>query len=463
MRVSATTIDSMDERALTWKMFLPHDVRFPVDTPPVFLAPTWLGQLAERGDAWVGWQSSCTDGAAIGKSRITLLSSWKTIQERLRQQGFQQIRLFSVLPSLKDARWFIPLDAGRAGAHVWDLYKPFTSRARLQLALVRRLARWGLLHLVGDCVVLAQRESSPLELALARAFGASATRFAIATGTPGPQRKVSLQVANQAGGVLGYAKYAASNAAVTLLRNEARALHALTQQPLVSAVVPALYLAEPIGNGFLLAMAPVVDAAFQSRTELTGAHLAALAELAARHGACLGNERIAELRQRVDRLSPTLAPVWRDRVEGATTRLLANPAIQHMPTVASHGDFAPWNIRDGLPGQRIALLDWEQFHSARMPLWDAFHFVTQVALLLQPRAPEQMVAHVLATIKQTPLADSLSSATLTSLYLYYLVDISCSWFEERAGMPDYGAADRTPQILRGQLIDTILNGRRSDS
>lgn len=458
MRASATTIDAMDERALTWKVFLPHDVRFPVDTPPVFLAPGWLGQLTERGDAWVGWQLRFTDIAAIGKLRMASFSSWNAIQERLRQQGFQRIRLFSVLPSLNDARWFIPLDAGRAGAHVWDLYKPFTRRARLQLALVRRLARWGLLHLVGDCVVLAQRESSPLELALTRAFGADATRFAIATGTPGPQRKVTLQVANQAGAVLGYAKYAASDAAVTLLRNEARALDALAQQPLVSAAVPARYLAEPFGNGFLLAMAPVANATYKSRTELTGAHLTALAELAARRGACLGNERIAELRQRVDRLSPTLEPVWRNRVESATARLFADAVVQCVPTVASHGDFAPWNIRDGLPGQRIALLDWEQFHTARMPLWDAFHFVTQVALRLQSGAPEQVAAKAVATIKQTPLADSLNNATVTALYLYYLADISCSWFEERTGMPEYGAADRTPQILRGQLIDTILNG-----
>jgi hypothetical protein len=46
-----------------------------------------------------------------------------------------------------------------------------------------------------------------------------------------------------------------------------------------------------------------------------------------------------------------------------------------------HGDFAPWNIK--VSGEKWTALDWERGELLGIPGWDAFHFVTQTAILVE--------------------------------------------------------------------------------
>jgi hypothetical protein len=56
-----------------------------------------------------------------------------------------------------------------------------------------------------------------------------------------------------------------------------------------------------------------------------------------------------------------------------------------LPAVFQHGDPGTWNLL-GMPGDRVAFLDWEAADPQGMPLWDLFHFFRSFGVLAARRA-----------------------------------------------------------------------------
>jgi hypothetical protein len=56
----------------------------------------------------------------------------------------------------------------------------------------------------------------------------------------------------------------------------------------------------------------------------------------------------------------------------------------------SHGDFAPWNVKEGRDGNWMAI-DWERGQLAGIPGWDWFHFLLQHAILVRGKDVPDLV------------------------------------------------------------------------
>lgn len=86
-----------------------------------------------------------------------------------------------------------------------------------------------------------------------------------------------------------------------------------------------------------------------------------------------------------EEILPGLARALPDGAELAArveAELAALGSLGHVTRPPQHGDFVLSNLR--LDRERLSIIDWERFGRVPMPGFDAIHFVTYVAMLLQP-------------------------------------------------------------------------------
>ena len=163
----------------------------------------------------------------------------------------------------------------------------------------------------------------------------------------------------------------------------------------------------------------------------------------------------------MDRIRPAISDTWYTRLCRGIERARVVTGLNQLPTVLSHGDFTPWNIRIGSDNRRIALLDWENGHTDRLLLWDAFHFTTQVGLLIRRPWSSERIATVLNDPAIVRLASTLNLTAdqIHGLYTAYLVDASTQWIEDYWLRNDRDAINGALQELRGVLLDRLAAGR----
>lgn len=74
--------------------------------------------------------------------------------------------------------------------------------------------------------------------------------------------------------------------------------------------------------------------------------------------------------------------------------------LQKVHPVISHGDFAPWNIREDSRGEWMTL-DWEQGELTGVPCWDWFHFQIQQLVLVRRLRPHEIADEVERLLQDT--------------------------------------------------------------
>ena len=194
---------------------------------------------------------------------------------------------------------------------------------------------------------------------LARMADAGARHGAFLTGTPGPHRKLSVQLMDDAGHIRAYAKVSLVPAVQVLLQREAQVLRLLAAMDLRSAWLPCVLRSEVRGGTAILATDAVRTPAARCLTDLDALHLDFLQELAARTAsswARSGASLLDEWSARLAQLGDALAPPWRQRLDRAMAVLAAEPSLIASRGLA-HGDFTPVNCFR--QDSRLCVFDWE--------------------------------------------------------------------------------------------------------
>lgn len=446
-------MSSIDQRALCWTALVPGDTRICPANIPAALAALLSSRLDHDGELWLGWKTGRRDLPALGRYRAVALLKPRGIScAWLERQGFAHIQSFAVVPRIDNPRWLIPLHSPQTALRAWELYTPHRRVAQIGKAMMRILARSRLLPQVSDLLILAQRERSELDTLLMRVLDTPGICTAIATGTPGPRRQLTLQVTSPAGTPLAYAKYADQPATAKVLRSEAGFLEYVQRLGLTSIDTPLLLYHGSLGNGYLMVSRPVGGVG-TAGIELGERHQQALAELANQHGILNVGLVLATLRQRIERLYGRIDQAWYERLCGALNR--AANGVATLPTALAHGDFAPWNVYVERHTATLGLLDWERGECEQLPLWDAFHFQTMVEILVRRRSAASILATVPAATLQIPFVQTLNllAPQLDALYTGYLVGACVAWLEEH--LQCLATSDRD-QSVRGQMLDILV-------
>ncbi|HUG17199.1 MAG TPA: hypothetical protein VMM78_19495 [Thermomicrobiales bacterium] len=210
---------------------------------------------------------------------------------------------------------------------------------------------------------------------LKKTLGRGDLAFGVSIGTAGPAQKTTLCVLAPDGAILGFAKVGESARSKELLANEAAVLAALATCPRVAPRVPRVSNTSVLGNRTMLIQSAVSGG--RTSTQFTAQHGEFLA--------LLQGDKLVRIRDTA-LYQTTIANGRLPDVEGdslvrdSILAVSGSFADTTAPVTVSHGDFAPWNLRDH--GGTIRAFDWEYAHVSGIPGIDRLHFHVQTGLLL---------------------------------------------------------------------------------
>lgn len=371
-------------------------------------------------------------------SGLAAINCWGITTQKLHLAGFAEVRHFAILPSIDDARWFIPLDSPAVSSGAFSLYAPFRMSARLKNLGVRLAARSGLPFWYRDRICIAYRDLPPVERTLNGLFDCP-TRLALSTGAPGPlaRRKPTVAVLTPCGKTIALAKLAVTPISERLLKHEATILGALGSRTDAPSIAPHLVLGRDVGGRFVVVQTPVIG--HPTHPDLTPAHYRFLERLRGHVWKPVG--------------ATALVDSWRVSTESAQNsaailgRALLTLNGVSLPTTVVHGDFAPWNLRKR--GGEVLAFDWENAVLDGLPLVDEFHHLLVVGHLLKKWTVDQAVDCLQALAAKRPLG--LRPSEVRALACCHVVGYTTRLIE-------HGHDDRHPMLAWYRELGARLDG-----
>jgi hypothetical protein len=295
---------------------------------------------------------------------------------RVRPQPHPGSAPYAVLSGRTGSRFFLlPAHPRAVSAGSLALVQPVRFAPRAVKSLATMAARLGLTGLLPHKVHVSGASI------FAGMVDAGARHVAFLTGTPGPHRKLSMQLMDDAGRIRAYVKVSLVPAVHALLQREAEVLRLLAGMNLPSAWLPGVLRSEVHGGIAILATDAIRTTTARCLTDLDAMHLAFLDELAARTAsgwARSGVSLLAEWGGRIERLGARLSPSWRQRLDRAMAILSAEPSLISSGGLA-HGDFTP--VNSFRQGHRLCVFDWEYAGAAYAADHDLICLLDAVARL----------------------------------------------------------------------------------
>ncbi len=432
----------MDPRSFSWKYLLHSQSRLlPVQIPKDLL-PFLYSAIHPDGDTAVkiGESSSCiSDHAHNALRSAVVLNPNKSDWAYIRRQGFKFIRTYGVFPSIRDARWYIPLDNPLVTFRAWDIYKPFALKGKVYKWVCRPLSLTRLSKYFSDTLLIAQDEVPILtEIASKYLENDPAKQFiALSSGTPGPSRKVTACLIDESGYPTVFVKLGDTDKAIASVQHEFDMLNYVGCREYESFEIPIVLGYEMRETFTYIATRPIGKTRPSGYT-LLPLHINFLRETYKPvDGQYPVDDLVHELTSRYDKIKDSLPQEFSAAL--AESILYIEDAILYkgMHSQLSHGDFAPWNVY--LTPKRLVLLDWESAKISQFPLADAFHFVMQVELLVKNTSGETSAARSLKEGQRVAklIGADFSYRQIVGLYMAYLADVILRWFEDRSGQDSY--------------------------
>ena len=300
------------------------------------------------------------------------------LTEQLASRGYIHTRRFIAFPSQSRARWLLPQGNCNGTLSGLEIYTPYAPAARVLKAVLRLALKMGLPDWAGQRVLVASRDSLPLEVLVAEITGERHPIFALSLGTPTRFRKLTIQVMASNGEILGYIKLPLTEAAGERVRHEAQMLGRLSDCAALRARIPRVLHAGEWENGYILfqSSAPVSPGPIEFN-ELYGDFLRVLWNIHPTEKP--GNVLLKEVACLWQAAEPQLNSRWRALGEASLTLAKRELIGIMIPCGVSHGDFAPWNAR--VANGQLSVFDWESASWDAPAAWDIYHFKTQVAAL----------------------------------------------------------------------------------
>jgi hypothetical protein len=311
--------------------------------------------------------------------------------KQLARHGYARQHRFAVLPSRTQPRWLLPLASDGRAIDGFELYTPYSPLTRLLKALVVGARATGWNGWARSNVLVAARAPLALEKLATEVTGEKNVTFAFSVGTPSSVQKLTVQLMDPQGAILGYMKMPLKLAAEPRLRHEAEALQKLRTFPQLRPHIPTVLFAGDWAGRYVLFQSAITGKG--GPTRWTHHHDEFLNTL---HGCAPtmlpGRKLIQRITQRWNQIAPRLGTNWqrigRDALKSASHDL----DTAQIACGIHHGDFVSWNTRVG--AQILFVFDWESAAWETPALWDKFHFLAQTECHLNRNHRESGVMNV---------------------------------------------------------------------
>ena len=371
----------------------------------------------------------------VGQSETPLIR-WDTSScgtQDLIQQGYAHIHRFVVLPSREAPRWVLPTDDAQQIAKAFQIYQPYTMKARILKRLVSGAIKIGWIRRLLPRILVASINPLPLERLVTELTGERRPSFALSLGTATRYSKLTVQVSRSDGARIAYIKFALTKAAITHVKHEAETLELLSQFPALRPHIPELLHAGEWQGSYILIQ--TCGPSGRGPLEFGSAHEHLLHTLwSVNRTKKPGHVLVEEVAARWQEFALCLNVEWQQLGRRALDQANLELGGIEIPCGIMHGDFTPPNTR--ADKERLFLFDWEYASWQAPLLWDVFHFHIKTGRALDK-------------IREDGIPIGQSAAIRASLVLYLLNSV-CHLLDE--GAPGIEAAiDHRKRILVDEL------------
>jgi hypothetical protein len=361
------------------------------------------------------------------------LNPSRRTQNDLAGRGYAWARNFVALPSFTSPRWLFPLGNPRCAQQGLRIYQPYARIARTVKGLLTAAAAAPCQGMAPNRVLVASRGPLPLEDLVREVTGECQPVFALSLGNEARFQKLTVQVMRPEGEIMGYIKLPLTDAASVRVSHEAKILNHLWSFPALRPHIPRVLYSGKWGNGAIL-----YQSGGPSRpgpVRFSGQCEDFLRVLGRIHASeTPGHMLWDEVAARWRKSEPCLSCEWQALGQAALARARREIDGVMIPCSVAHGDFAPWNIRAG--DGCLYVFDWESASWPAPTLWDAFHFKTQVEVLLNKKSDWRI------------FDDRLSGERAS--FMLYLLHSVCDLLDEESPARGIGIECRR-QLLAKQL------------
>lgn len=317
------------------------------------------------------------------------------------------------LPELLDrgpTRRFIPMRNWRVRLSGSRLHPATSRKARVYRAALRAWVLPGAARLT-HCVEKRRSGEWPLGDLLLQDMPELATA-AVSVGIPGPAQKVTAQLMDGWGRVLGFAKYADNSYTRSLLANEVRMLDLLP-----GGVAPEVVLFTPFLDGELLVQTALPGRPRTPRLRLDGAQVDFFGRLV----------RFGEVYPASEHPFIASARVRAGERGGMAEGIFERLESSRWPVAWQHGDMAPWNMH-WWRGRCLAF-DWEHGKEKGFPYLDAAAALIQVSTIIRRMEPRRAKSSVSEGLREAlPASYARFAPEIAALSA---LDMILSWYPPR--------------------------------
>jgi hypothetical protein len=320
----------------------------------------------------------------MGLPPVFSLSPSPTVAKQLRREGYDHLRYFVALPSLRMPRLLLPIDNASGMIGGAEIYFPHRWVPRTLKSMFLRIAKLGCVGWLRPRVLLASKGPLRLETLVHAVSGEQHPVFAFSFGRQAAVRKLTVQVMRPLAvnntnrgqvqtlhDILGYMKLPLTDMACKRVRHEADTLERLWNFPPLRKHIPRLLYAGDWNDTFVLFQSPLEGTL--GPTRLNGSHTEFLRALGNVHRVEKpGKALINKVAATWEKVAPMFGAKWNElgrEVLGHATRVIGDKIL---PLGVMHGDFAPWNTR--VRGKELLLFDWESADWEAPTTWDISHF-----------------------------------------------------------------------------------------
>jgi thiamine kinase-like enzyme len=371
------------------------------------------------------------------------IKSTKNLKKKALLHNFGHFRAYALVPSYDDVRWIIPLRNGRITANSLSIYLPSLISARIKKGCAMLLSRIGLKQLwTPHRIFIATKTSGSmnkkhanLAYNLKNILKKDDIELSLFTGTPGYYQKTTVQIMDEKGSIIAYAKIAEQPQTKAVLENEALILNELKALDLKSGSAPEVLFYGNIGNKTLLVQSTIDKPSFYSAHKLTQAHIDFLSEIfskTAKKQLFKEAHHLSEFKELSKQFQGTIPDKWDHILRKSLEIISDNLSNEYIPFGLGHKDFTPWNTLNDKGS--LFVIDWEMAQHNVIPFYDIFHFYVQQAIVSNETQLEKLLKKLLlintvSTKKYNSYNAILAidSALLYYFLLFYLWD-SCAFY-----------------------------------
>jgi len=353
------------------------------------------------------------------------------IMDILNELGLRLNKKYIILPSKDEPRWLIPESSRTIMLRAFDIYQPYLRTAKL----AKTLLTIGLKYGIGKSfwgrdqiwvIYNGKAENTDnLKHLISDYFGEKSIFLSVASGTISPYRKITVQIMNYQGKVLGFMKIGTTEPAKIQIEREVRALRELKSLNLKSVRIPKVLKVWDTNYGKLLLISPAGENFRPGPITMNSLHYTFLEELyseTVRYYLLQEHPAWLRLNKKVKETNWSEMKYDEEFIHEALCKIrrVLDLDGQKVPAVRIHGDFAPWNTK--VNGTNLFIYDWESSERDGIPFYDVIYWNVQVMVLLKKKSASK-IFRILEKKIQGNVMPKISEDLCRAYYLWCLVDI----------------------------------------